>query len=285
VDLAIVYLGHNEFLEQVYFDPNSVSARAEFIGRMARQSRVVNWLRGIAEGFGVSFQPRLQRHFISNQQYPLIHSDEEYQSRLQFLEANIRQMIQFAKTHKIQIVFMPAIPSLLTPPGDSIHGPEYSKHVDEWQRIDAQIHRDSGDTPTNLAGAADLPQRISALETLCELDETYAESHYLLGLTYLQSGDTAQALVELRKENCYDRRGDRSNDDIMERIQHVCSEQGVPCIDARDLFYSHLESEFARMAKQEKLALFLDHCHPTEEGHRIIADAFVGELIEGANRR
>jgi len=265
VDIALVYLGHNEFLEEIFFDPKGLASRAEKVGAFARRLRVVAWLKGLSGLGGESRKPRMQRHFFGNTHFPLIRSEEQYALRLQFLESTLTQMIAFAAAHEIRIIFIPAVPNLLSAPGDSVHGPGYEARSGTWDKLFAESQAGS--------------ETIAVFEQLHAIDDQFAMSHFLLGQAYLAQGQSKDGLQALQKANQLDKRGDRANADVMDCIVRVCAEHNVSVVDMRKTFYGLLPAEFQRERSGQPLELFLDHCHPTQKGHQLIADAFVGELM------
>jgi lysophospholipase L1-like esterase len=267
VDVALVYLGHNEFLEEIFFDPEGLVGRAERIGKFARRLRVVNWLKGLSGLTGETKKPRAQRHFFGNMHFPLIRSEAQYALRLQFLESTLKQMIAFAAAHEVQIIFIPAVPNLLSAPGDSIHGPAYEARSEAWDELFARAESQPDS------------ELFAIFDQLHAIDSEFAMLHYMLGQARLTGGDVDRGLQALQKANLLDRRGDRANADVMDCILRVCAEHNVSAVDLREAFFAEIPAENQRQLRGESLELFLDHCHPTQKGHQMIADAFVNALV------
>ena len=95
----------------------------------------------------------------------------------------------------------------------------------------------------------------------------------------LAVGQTDKARQELIAASQLDKRGDRANADIVRIVKEVCQRRNVSWIEVEPLFNRELPDEFKRLAAKQDSQLFLDHCHPTEQGHAIIADAIAAFLI------
>ncbi|MFT5128422.1 MAG: lysophospholipase L1-like esterase [Rhodothermales bacterium] len=260
-DAIVLYFGHNEFLEDVFYDPDGVVAKAESLGRLGRRLHLVNCARSFIGPPKTPMRPKLQRHFVANTQFPLIHSDAEFAVRLQLVEANLRQMIGECWDAGIKLLVLPAVTNLLAPPGD------YVQHSPEWQ---ARVDRAQENLDQQNWGLA-----ATVLKDAHRLDDQHALSHYLLGLAELGRGQMDAAQRTLLMANQLDARGDRNNPRLTEAILAVCQEEGGPAVDVGPIFYAQLSAEFAAMQNGKRGRLFLDHCHPSEEGHRLIAEAIL----------
>ncbi len=261
-DLLVVYMGHNEFLEPVFFDKSGTLAKVERFQRTLRRSRVIN---GLIELFNVDDllpKPTLPSHFFGRTNFPLIRSQAQYDRCLRFLEANLRAMIATARSNNVPIVFVPAIPNPLYPPLDPAHGPNVDLHAWEsmWARV--QQHTDQ----------QEWAEAVALIEQLHAIDDQYALSHYTLGMVWLEQGKPDRALEPLAQAVLTDKRGNRSNVDIIDVIRSVCERENVPVVDLTDIFHRRLQEDFFELKTTGKQTLFVDHCHPTESGHQMIAD-------------
>ena len=267
-DWIVIYMGHNEFLEEVFYHPNGVAAYMTRLGHISRQFRVVNGLRFILPDF--TWRPNLPPHFLGNTQFPLIRSAEQYTRRIKFLEANIVRMIAHCRARGVEILMVPAVANLLFSPGDSKHNAAYQERPAEWDELfeHAKTHADVGQWP----------QALVSFGALHAIDDEYALSRYALGMTLLAMGDQAKGQEELLVASQHDKRGIRANPDVVRIILDVCTRASVPTIDVSERFYSELREEFERIRARQPSKLFLDHCHPTQHGHQIIADAILERL-------
>ncbi|HUG92603.1 MAG TPA: GDSL-type esterase/lipase family protein [Planctomycetaceae bacterium] len=275
-DVIVVYFGHNEFLEEIFFEANQRFAESVERRRFVRQFRLVRFLSDLARTDEAS-PPELRREFFGNTHFPLIRSEEQYRLRLEFLEANLRDLIACCRTHNTRLVIVPAVSNLLWPPGDSVHGPGYRSDPARWQRLFEQARQQFT--------AEHWHDAIETLATLEEIDPDFAESWYRHGLALLAIGEAERAEHALHQANLRDRRGDRVNPDVFESIVEVCRSESTLVLDLRRRFHGQLREEYERLRAGVSSALFLDHCHPSQAGHEIIADEVAAFLASGQNDR
>ncbi|MDD2752370.1 MAG: SGNH/GDSL hydrolase family protein [Candidatus Omnitrophica bacterium] len=271
-DYVVFYIGHNEFLEDIFFDKAGFFMRTVRFGAFLRRSHVINWMASFIPQ--ANFKPKLQRHFLGDSQLPLIHSDKQYKIRLNLLRINVEKMIDRAKSKNIKCLFVPEIPNLLYPPLFSAHGAGYLKNPKEWERAFDQLNR-----------TGSIEERIALLRLLNSMDEKYAQTHFWLGLDFLDRGELVSGKKELILANLYDMTGHKSNEDIAAVIIATCRENDTASLDLRDEFYNRLlEQRSYRRNHQEQDFLFLDHCHPTQLGHQMIARAIFNNLAGQIDR-
>ena len=290
-NLVVVCLGHNEFLEVIFLEPEGIVATLEKVGRFCQQFSIVNGARRLVRPVIPDVKLKRHRELLSRGQYPFIRSTEQYEERLRYLRDRLHGMITGCQKRGVLILFVPAVPNLLWPPGDSIHGPGYGADAEKWQRLFARaqskVYRlmlNAADHPSDKEAWSDAVQ---VCKELIEIDDRYAHSHYLLGLARLGVGETEAAKQELILANHHDRRGNRSNPVVSEAIMSVCRARDVPVLDVRDRFFAALPQEFQRYRQdRSRTHLFLDRCHPSEAGHALLADALFNFLSQpGRTRR
>ncbi len=271
-DLIVVYLGHNEFLEEIFFDPSRVVFHFEKAERLAQKSRVANWLRFALIPERSIPKPKLQRHVLSDSSYPWIKSQQQYEIRLKFFEANLEQIVACCQERKVRLLFMPVARNLLWEPQHSVHGPGYASHSDEWETLFARVQTQFE--------KHEWAKVISTLRRIHQIDDKYSLTHYQLGLSLLAIGDARTGKQELVVANQLDRTGDRANSDVVRVIHDVCKRHGLPFVDVQPAFDRELLNESRRLRSGQDLELFLDHCHPAQKAHVIISDAIAKFLMQ-----
>ena len=289
-DLVMIGLGHNEFLEVVFLSPDGVMAAVAKAGRFCQQFSIVNAARCFLRPIVPDLKFRRRHQLLSRGKFPYIRSMRQYNSRLSYLGAKLHDMISGCHDRGVQIMFVPAVPNLLWPPGNSVHGPGYGANAAKWQRLFARTQSDVfrliSRTDALPSHTEEWSAAAGACKELIEIDDQYAHSHYLLGLVWLGMGQNEKAKRELLLGNQYDKRGDRSNSDVIQAVISVCRERRVPVVDVRNRFFSALPQELQRYRQsRSRTHLFLDHCHPSEEGHALLADALFEALCQPARTK
>jgi lysophospholipase L1-like esterase len=263
-DAIVLYFGHNEYLEEVFYDPKGLAARADRLGQIARRSHLINWLSARLPARDTNPQPKRQRHVIANTNFPLIRTPEQHLMRVKQLEFYLRQILEDCREAHMGVLTIPAVPNLLAPPGD------YAQYAPEWIQRVKRAQSNMEQQQWDLA--------VTVLEDAHQLDDEQAMSHYLLGLAELGRGNLQHATHALTTANALDKKGDRTNPDITETILRVSRQEGAAVLDLRPDFHAALPLEFVQMQSNGTWRLFLDHCHPSLEGHARIAEAMLPKL-------
>jgi hypothetical protein len=267
----IVYMGHNEFLEDVFYDPDGLVARMEHTAEFARSLRVVNGMRLLLGEPQMGIRSQLPAQFFKNDNYPLIHSRAEVILRLKLLREHIREIIAAANRVGAGVVIIPAVPNLLVPPGDSVHGPGVDGSSGRWLELEGLA--------AGQFEARDWDGLSNSCDELLRMDDGYAISHYWSGMSLLGRGRIDEGRTALVEANRRDQRGIRSNADVIETMVEATREEGAILLTVDPLFDREFEAEFKRRMAGRDQSLFIDHCHPSQRGHAMIANA-VFELLQ-----
>ena len=264
-DCLVVYMGHNEFLEDVFYDPEGLVARMEQAGQWARSLRVINGVRALLGEPTTTVQSQLPAEFFGNENYPLIKSPGEVPLRMALLEQHVAGIVAAGKSVGARVVVVPAVPNLLAPPGDSLHGSGVDATSGAWSDLERQA--DHG------FAARDWAALLKVADEMVRRDGEYAQGHFWQGLGRLGQGDVDRGRASLVEANRWDRRGTRANPAVIETITRSAREAGAVVVSVQDRFDRELQKDFQRLAAGGEQALFLDHCHPTQRGHALIAEA------------
>lgn len=270
-DWLVVYMGHNEFLEDVFYDPEGLVARMEQAGEFARGLRVVNGVRVLLGKSTPAVHSELPAEFFGNGNYPLIKSPDMVPLRMSLLREHVLGIVEAGRRAGAVVIIVPAVPNLLVSPGDSVHGPGVAAVSDRLgelnrvadQKFQARDWKGLGETATEMIA----------------LDDHFAMSHFWQGLSWLGRGMVEQGRASLVEANRRDRRGTRSNPQVIDTISRAATDSGARLLRVDELFDRSLEAEFQRMVDGDDQELFLDHCHLTQAGHALIARA-VEDLLE-----
>lgn len=265
-DLVLVYTGHNEFLEEIFFDPDGLLAKQEQVKRAARGLRIIRVLHGI---FGdVEFpRPALPRQFFGNMNFPLIKDREQYRLRLKFLASNVDQMIALARERGFTLVLSPAVPNLLWGVGDPVRGPGCTE---EWMRLFAEGQE---------AWFARRPEDAEAcFAKATAIDDGHAGLAWNWGQALLATGRSELGVRQLVRSVDLDRRGNRANSDVAITVLERAKSGGAAAVDLRPRLFEFVPRDFDLAKRGEEGGLFIDHCHFTPEGHGVTAASLADAL-------
>jgi len=103
-------------------------------------------------------------------------------------------------------------------------------------------------------------------------DSLYPILHYNLGITLKNAGQLEEAQNELEKAKELDYQSLRIKNAYREKLKELSLKYDVPLVD-----------EVSAFNQRGNESLFIDHCHPTKEGHRIIAEEIYKTMFYGVH--
>lgn len=283
-DLFIVLSGHNEFLEQrTYGEIIRMPEVVRGANAVLSKTRAYGVLkRGVekARGGGSAGTPRpttgsnvlseeveaILDHTVGPQAY---HRDEGLRkSVIDHFRFNVARMVDIARSAGAEVILVsPAVNLRNCSPFKSEHRAGITPpEAAEWQRLvrhATQQHR-----TTNWAEA------VSALERAVQIDGRFADGYYLLGhaLWELKNFDEARAAFvrALDEDVC----PLRALPEMVVGMREVAAQRQVALVD----FVKLMESKSPHGAPGDDW--FLDHVHPTIEGHRVLGLALMEKMSE-----
>ncbi len=272
-DLVIVYSGHNEFLERrTYASVIGTPAAVRGLGAVLSGTRTFSAIHRLVHARSVPKATDLpgEVETILDQSVGLDGFKRDEKLRQQVLDHyryNLQRMADIAQSGGAEMILISPASNLRDcSPFKSQHRALLKEpELKQWQTLfgRAQAAFEKG----QFAAA------LEALDKAAQIDDRYAELHYLRGRTLDRLGryqDAKQALKRARDEDVCPL---RALTPMPEIVRAVAAEREVPLLD----FHAIVEDRSAQNIPGENL--FLDHVHPTIEGHRILALALVDELI------
>ena len=120
-------------------------------------------------------------------------------------------------------------------------------------------------------------EALSAVEQALRDDQRNADLHFMRGRALLDLGRTENALAALERARDEDVCSLRALSSMQAIVSEVARKNDVPLVDFVDLMATATEQATGHaIAGQE---YFLDHVHPTIDGHKILAVAIIEEMI------
>ena len=277
-DIFIVYCGHNEFLEhRTYSDvidtPAPVRGVTAQLSRTRVYSAMVRVTRGQPEPIAHSEQTAEEFadevDAILDQSVGLEAYERDEKLREHVLgqyRVNMSQMVDIARSSGADVVLItPASNWRDCSPFKSQHGgdiaPEQQEHFAELLQR-ARFSYEAG----NFSSALD------DLDKALAIDELYAQTHHLRGRVLDGLGQHAEAKAAYQRALDEDVCPLRALSPIADIVADIAHEQNVPLVD----FAALVEEQSTDGIPGEDL--FLDHVHPTIDGHRMLALATIDEL-------
>lgn len=276
-DLLVIYTGHNEFLESRTYGEQNVSSGAlnktRTILRCSETFRIleqgINSLKDSPtvkpdKSSGI-LSPEVETILERSAGLELYRRDNEYEQRVfEHFRHNIQGMIELCKKNNVRIVFIDPLDNLKD------FSPFKSQHSQSLSATGvAECDKDIL-TGINLLSQNRAAEADNYLQQALALDSLYAESYFFMGRTryMLEQYSEAKKSFILAREN--DICPLRAKNEIHRALAESASAAGIEVIDLQEQF---AERCAAGIPGAE---IFLDHIHPTPEGHYLIAAAVAG---------
>ena len=272
-DLFIILTGHNEFLEQrTYGDLKRMPEIVRDADALLSRTRTYAALKR-----GIDRKHKEQQtlpaevdaildHTVGPQAY---HRDDVLRKNvIEHFGFNLARMVDIAHSAGAKVVLVtPAVNLRNCAPFKSEHRQGISAAESlEWQKLvrhATQQHRTTNWT-----------EAVTALQQAIRIDPSYADGHHLLAhaLWELKRFDEARAafLRALDEDVC----PLRALPEMMDAVRNVARDKKVTVVD----FVKLIESKSSHAVPGEDW--FLDHVHPTIEGHRVLALAIMDKMAE-----
>jgi len=277
-DYFIVYTGHNEFLEERTYselrDRNPVLKRMD---SLLRSTRIDAALRGVLKNHPDPAQPVLQAEVsavLDGSIGPSAYErDDALRDRvLEHYRVNLERIIRIARRAGAE--------PLLVVPASNLRACSPFRSTpalapDDPDRAAWQSSIQAGQA-AHQAGDALGAQK--AFSEAVALDPRQADGHYGLGQSLLALGDGPGAVAHLRRARDEDICPLRALSPMANIVREVASREQVAVVDFEAVLEARVLSEQGHRAPGEDW--FLDHVHPTIEGHRILAL----EILEAMSR-
>jgi len=277
-DLFIVYSGHNEFLErrtyQTMLDtpPTVRNFHSRLLGTRTF-SLIQHMIRQANRTPNVGVEGRdllpaevdaILDHTVGPESYT--RDDELKQRVLHHYRYSLERMLAIARSSGAGAI-------LLTPASNTRDFPPFkSEHRADLDPVD----RDLWLAHLHVAGEAFEEERfeeaLSALDQAAEIDDRHARLHFLRGRGLLRLDRYEEAKEAFTRARDEDVCPLRALTPMRKTVLEIADLHDVPVID-----YAGMMEQRAQYGIPGD-ELFLDHVHPTIDGHRLLALAIFDEL-------
>jgi len=274
-DIFVVYCGQNEFLERRTYAgiiemPEAVRGLGATLSRTRTFSGLSRLIRGSGkrdeggETLGGEVNAILDQSF-GPEQYE---RDEEFEGQvLDHYRFNMARIVDIARAAGAKVIFV-------TPASNLSHcSPFKSQHRDglgeeelaQWSGL-IEMAREG-------RNAENYETALKKVDEALAMDDRYAEAHYLRGKILEGLKRFPEAKESYQRALDEDVCPLRALSPMPEIVKEVAEDREVPMID----FVAMVEEASPHGIPGE--SLFLDHVHPTIEGHQLLAVSLV-ELMK-----
>jgi hypothetical protein len=275
-DLFIIYTGQNEFLEaRTYQDIKQTPAMLAKTHSWFSKLRTYNLARSTWINLTSDHEKEDRAELPVEVEALLDYQDglDEYSRDDSWKEAVVEHYRY--NLHRMMLLAAEAdVPVILMNPSSNVRScapfkSEFKSNLgaDDRQQF-AELLQDA-----EAIGASDLNRAIELLEKARSIDDRYAQLHFLLGSYYELAGrtlDAKSAYLRAKEEDVCPLR-------ILEPMQAIV----LDVAKRHDLALINVRDEFERTSPggMPGNELFVDHVHPTIDGHKKLAELVFDELV------
>lgn len=285
-DLFVVYTGHNEFLERRTYGGIIAAPRAvRGLGALASRTRIFTFARatltggpgpavgtgqtaGTAEAAATLLDDEVRTLLDASVGPDDYHRDDDFRQRvLEHFRYSLARIVDIGRSAGAEVVLInPAANLRHCSPFKSESSPLAPEDADRWRDLfgRAEAARDAGDWERALVD----------VEAALELDERYAGAHFLRGQALDALGRLGEATAAYQRAREEDVCPLRAPGAVSEIVEATARQRDVPWVDFRTLVEARSRDGIPGGD------LFLDHVHPTIEGHRLLALEIVETLAQ-----
>ncbi len=278
-DLFIIYTGHNEFLEERTYRklrdiPPLVRSAASLLAKTRTWSAMSAGLQKLHIYPRAAKQDRVNLaqevdtildQSVGPERYT--RDDSLQENILQHYRISLERMVLLARSVGAQVIFVTPASNLKD------FSPFKSQHTDGITKADLQRSEELLAMTTPFVWEKNWGLVLQFLDQAVPLDPRYAELHYRRGQALLGLGRFEEAKEALQLARDEDVCPLRALTPMRRIVTEVAREQGVMLVDFVDLLQQRMQSTqgYAILGQE----YFLDHVHPTIEGHKFLAVALV----------
>ena len=283
-DLFIIYTGHNEFLEERTYrelrdrspllkTTTSLLAKTRTWSAMETALKKLNISSQIEKEDRVNLAAEVDAILDQSAGLELYSRDDPLQENiLQHYRISLKRMVQLARSVGAQVIFVTPASNLKD------FSPFKSQHTDGITKADLQRSEELLAMTTPFVWQKNWGLVLQFLDQAVPLDPRFADLHYRRGQALLALGrfeEAKAAFIAARDEDVCPL---RALTPMARIVTEVAREQGVMLVDFVDLLQQRMQDTrgYAILGQE----YFLDHVHPTIEGHKLLTVAILKAMTD-----
>lgn len=281
-DLAIFYLGHNDFLHQnqkheLEEEQNSFGG---ILRRLVIKSRLISEVsrrvikarlahKGDRSEDRIEFQEIETPPIGMGPENITLRTEKSYWENIEFFRQNLLRILGTAEKRHIRVLFYKPVCNLKDfAPWCSVHIRQLTTgQLEAW--TDLYERGKEKQSQGNAAEALDLFRQAHAM------DDTYAELSFRMGGIYFKTGELAEARRFFEEARDNDAIIFRANRDVLTALEQIRAKEKIPMIDTEKILISEAPGGILGEPIIE------DNVHFSLKGHSLAAKAAAEEI---ANR-
>jgi len=277
-DLFVVYSGHNEFLEQRTYQamldtsPTIRNLHSRLLGtrtfsviqRLVRSRKNTPKTGTDARDLLPAEVDAILDHTIGPESYT---RDDELKNRvLQHYRYSLERMVAIARSAGAEVIFVTPASNLR----DFL--PFKNEHRADLDTVSENLWLGHLHVAGEAYEGARFDEALKALDQAAEIDDRHARLHFLRGRILLRLGRDKEAKTAFMRARDEDVCPLRALTPMRHIVVDVAKANDVQAVDFAGMMEDRAQDGIPGDES------FLDHVHPTTEGHRLLALALLDEL-------
>ncbi len=283
-DLFIVYTGHNEFLEErTYSSIKELPRPVRGLSALLAKTRVATFMGAVMAEVGLLERQDTNNRFLLPEAVAakldraagldLYARDDRLREQvLEHYRSSLERIVSLSRSAGSELVFVTPASNLRS------CSPFKSEHTDGLAPEQSARSRQLLEVGRRQNQEGNWTQALATLDQGLALDPRFAELHFERGRALFSLGRHAKAKQALRRARDEDVCPLRALSELEAALVTVAAETGTRLVDFNGLLERDLESREGHTILGEED--FLDHVHPTIDGHRRLALALTEALRE-----
>lgn len=279
-DVLVVYTGHNEFLEErTYREHRQTSAGVRVLAERLGHSRVFSLVAYARDRFaprvheGPSLSAEVETILDRSIGPAAYERDDELRSRIEAeFEANLTRIVERARSYGAE-------PVLVVPASNLLDSRPFRSVTDGG--LAPAANQELEGALDEVARASERGDRATAeakLRQVLAIDPRLPEANFELGRLLAYAGKLEESESALRRARDEDICPLRATTQLQQSVRDVASRANAPLLDFDALLRAESEREFATPILGA--SFFLDHVHPTIDGHGLLAAGLIDAMLE-----
>ncbi len=281
-DLAIFYLGHNQFLpgnrkDQVLAKERKVSY---FWKKLMRQSRLYSAMYRLA--VGVRYKTKKEDPEEDSIEYKIIetmpwgigpenavpNNTPAYQENIDFFRQDAEKIARLARKKGIKVIFCKPAGNLKD------FSPFMSLHMKEIKPEDLKVWEENYENGKKAEAVGRNSDALLFYNKAYQIDDTYADLNFRMGSLYFKQGELGKAKTLFEAARDYDAIKVRASRDILDIFDQLQAKDQVPVLDTEKALISEAPGGILGNPVIE------DNVHMSVRGHSLLARALVQEIAD-----
>lgn len=283
-DLFIIYTGHNEFLEErTYSQIKELPSMVKSSVSLLAKTRTWSAMKSALQGVGLSpLAAQENRTRLAGEVDAILdksaglkrysRDDSLKKNVLQHYQLSLERMVALARSVNARVTFVTPASNLKD------CSPFKSEYTEGLNLADVQRSRKILAQAKEEIQENNWPAALNLLAVGVTLDPRHAELQYQRGQTLLALDRYQEAENALRLARDEDVCPLRALTPLPRIVAQVAKEKGAGLVDYIDLLAQRMKATQGHGIPGKEF--FLDHVHPTIEGHKILAVALIKEMIK-----